>query len=360
MCDRAPTHHFNHLQDPEVRLEVVHVAPDPPEHVPGVDGLGGGLVGAAGPGDHGRVGGLGVEALRLLGGPHDADGFRGGSWTLDRGLLRHIITENRAVWRRAHCVPCRLEAEVDGEDEPDSPLFIASFPAGEKTSSRGGCPSSCSRTSSAGKSGWGPRSLRCCLRATDAACLPQTAALTTPLGGSLVRVPVSLRRRGRFWLNNNRYAYRAGAAAWPDPDKHGGIVGEKAGEGAFLFAIVNLMRSVGTSGDPRAQAASSCSHAAAAVDAGLRGCGGAGLSPPLWKLHILVSALRQVSSVRKHSSATRVQQEPTHRRFWRLVPGLFSPSSGSFPTRPEETTPLGIIITIIILLLLWVRAVFFI
>ena len=195
MWDHALTYHFYHLQDPEVGLEVLHVAPYPPEHVPGVDGLGGGLVGAAGPGDHGRVGGLAVEALRLLGGPHDGDGFRGGSWTLDGGLLRHIFTDNRAVWRRAHCVPCGLEEEVDGEDEPDSPLFIASFPAGEKTSSRGGCPSSCSRTSSSGKSAWCPCSLRCCLRATYAACLPQTAALATLLGGSLVRVPVSLRPR---------------------------------------------------------------------------------------------------------------------------------------------------------------------
>lgn len=78
MCVHVQTYHFDHLQDPEVGLEILQVAPYAPQNVPRVHGLGGGLVRAAGPGDHGSVGGLAVKALRLLGGPHDD--FGGGWW----------------------------------------------------------------------------------------------------------------------------------------------------------------------------------------------------------------------------------------------------------------------------------------
>lgn len=55
-----------------------------------MDGLGGGLVGAAGPGDHGGVGGLAVKALRLLGGPHGDLREGRGTLGLQHNDLPHI------------------------------------------------------------------------------------------------------------------------------------------------------------------------------------------------------------------------------------------------------------------------------
>lgn len=96
-CARAPTYHFNHLQNPKVRPEVLHVAPHAPQNVPRVDGLGGGLIRTAGPGDHGSVGGLAVKALWLLGGPHDGFGRETlDSWATNVTTYKPTLT-NRLV-----------------------------------------------------------------------------------------------------------------------------------------------------------------------------------------------------------------------------------------------------------------------
>lgn len=104
-----------------------------------MDGLGGGLIGTAGSGDHGSVGGLAVKALRLLGGPHDDFERDAGITWLKKNIffvknffLPHIKPRRRTAWiqltkqvafHKAHFVPCRLE--VDGESKPDCPLFTA-------------------------------------------------------------------------------------------------------------------------------------------------------------------------------------------------------------------------------------------
>lgn len=169
-----------------------------------MDGLGGGLVGAAGPGDHGGVGGLSVKALRLLGGPHDDD------FGNDAGLsARNAATYKTPRWPpvstsrrrlcfiKAHFVPRgagsgwrgKTNKQKKKKNLTDHFFFFTATPRGD---GRG----QCAVTLRAGKSG-------CCPSERDPAAffLLRTAsrpsaigALVTMLGGSLVSL-----HRGRFW-----------------------------------------------------------------------------------------------------------------------------------------------------------------
>lgn len=124
--------------------------------------------------------------------------FRERRWILGRQMLRHTSPRwqttrshltAQVTFHKAHFVPCKLE--VDGENKPDSPVTAA-----PQANSRGRC----SFTLRAGKSGWDPsrEALRCFLPGTLLR-LSTIGALLTLLGGSLVRVPVSL-HHGRFWF----------------------------------------------------------------------------------------------------------------------------------------------------------------
>lgn len=112
--------HFNRLQNPEVGPEVFHVTPHRPPNSARKNGLGGGLVGAAGPGDHGGVGGLAIKAIGLLGGAHCGIERR---WTpLAARLVTHgayikggdgeltarrVYAAAQVMWRRAYFASCR-------------------------------------------------------------------------------------------------------------------------------------------------------------------------------------------------------------------------------------------------------------
>ncbi len=119
-----------------------------------------------------------------------------GSWlemvrhTNPRWQTAWIHLTAQVVFHKAHFVPCRLE--VDGERKPDSPLFMAT-PRGNSRGRR-------SLTLRAGKSGRDPfdETLRRFPQVTMLRLSKITAPLTM-LGGSLVRIPVSL-YHGRFWL----------------------------------------------------------------------------------------------------------------------------------------------------------------
>lgn len=114
--------------------------------------------------------------------------------TLDSGLgtLPHTNPRWQTAWihltaqvmfHKAHFVPCRVE--VDGENKPHGPLFVAT--------PRGNSRGRCALTLRAGKSGWNPFNvtLRCFLLVTLLR-LCKLAPFITMLGGSLVQIPVSL------------------------------------------------------------------------------------------------------------------------------------------------------------------------
>lgn len=69
---RRGTHHLGQLDPAEGAPQVVQVAAEAAQPAALADGFGGGLVGAAGPRDHGGAGRLAVEALQVLAVPHGA------------------------------------------------------------------------------------------------------------------------------------------------------------------------------------------------------------------------------------------------------------------------------------------------
>lgn len=69
---RRATHHLGQLDPAEGAPQVLQVAAEAAQPAALADGLGGGLVGTAGPRDHGGAGRLAVEALQVLAVPHGA------------------------------------------------------------------------------------------------------------------------------------------------------------------------------------------------------------------------------------------------------------------------------------------------
>lgn len=71
------TYHLGQLDPAEGAPQVVQVAVEAAQPAALADGLGGGLVGAAGPRDHGGAGRLAVEALQVIAVPHGAGAAEG-------------------------------------------------------------------------------------------------------------------------------------------------------------------------------------------------------------------------------------------------------------------------------------------
>ena len=108
-----------------------------------MDGLSGGLIRAAGPGDHGSVGGLAVKALCLLGAPHDdylcvcvcVRGWVVGGWTPDLEMLTPTLTNHQDLPHGAGYVTestlCSMQARSGWRKQTRQSTFHG-HPAGKE------------------------------------------------------------------------------------------------------------------------------------------------------------------------------------------------------------------------------------